>query len=200
MLSPTRVIGHKEYGNRPPGGWPGRKQDPTYDMDWRRGRVASFRPRTGGAPTTPQEEDDVRFKVFRSDPTQGAGRDKGTGQVALAAPGIWYVVPDPAYWDLLKAYGVCEPTAQQVPHNVWLYFQAVYTIPEWNDEDLGRRVAAVDSAVRALAESGSVEPPAPEPMPVGQLDPAAVDALADALVTRMDARARDGDPATGPVS
>lgn len=48
MLSPTRVIGHKEWAK-------GRKSDPTYDMAWRRGRVATFVPRTG---TTPPEDDD----------------------------------------------------------------------------------------------------------------------------------------------
>lgn len=53
MLPVHRIIAHREYGNTPPGGYPGRKQDPTYDMAWRRGRVANFRPRTG----TPTEED-----------------------------------------------------------------------------------------------------------------------------------------------
>jgi hypothetical protein len=47
MLPVTRLIGHKEYGNTPPGGYPGRKGDPRYSMDWRRARVASFQPRTG---------------------------------------------------------------------------------------------------------------------------------------------------------
>lgn len=52
MLPAFRVIGHKEYGNRPPGGTPGRKSDPTYSMDWRRNRVANFTPRT-------EQEDDM---------------------------------------------------------------------------------------------------------------------------------------------
>lgn len=41
-LPAHRVVGHKEYGNRAPGGYPGRKTDPTYDMNWRRNRVANF--------------------------------------------------------------------------------------------------------------------------------------------------------------
>lgn len=44
------VLGHKEWGNRPPGGWPGRKQDPRIDMDDRRAAVAAF---------TPDQEDDM---------------------------------------------------------------------------------------------------------------------------------------------
>lgn len=48
MLPAHRVIGHREYGNTPPGGWAGRKTDPTYSMDWRRNRVAAFKPRSGG--------------------------------------------------------------------------------------------------------------------------------------------------------
>lgn len=40
MLPVTRVIGHKEYAKPF-----GRKIDPTYDMNWRRNRVASFTPR-----------------------------------------------------------------------------------------------------------------------------------------------------------
>lgn len=46
MLPVTRLIGHKDYGCTPPGGWAGRKTDPVYDMNWRRARVANFRPRT----------------------------------------------------------------------------------------------------------------------------------------------------------
>lgn len=54
-LPASRVVGHKEYGNQP-NGWPGRKTDPSYSMDWRRRRVASFKPRTGaaGGPTPPR--------------------------------------------------------------------------------------------------------------------------------------------------
>jgi hypothetical protein len=43
-LPAHRVIAHREYGNTPPGGWPGRKGDPVYDMNWRRQRVAAFQP------------------------------------------------------------------------------------------------------------------------------------------------------------
>jgi hypothetical protein len=53
MLPVTRVIGHKDYGNTPPGGWPGRKGDPVYDMNWRRARVAAFQPRS---------EDDMPYR------------------------------------------------------------------------------------------------------------------------------------------
>jgi hypothetical protein len=42
MLPVSRVIGHKEWA-------PGRKSDPTYDMNWRRACVAGVRP--------PQEDD-----------------------------------------------------------------------------------------------------------------------------------------------
>lgn len=61
-LPASRLIGHKEYGNTPPGGWAGRKQDPQYDMDWRRKRVAAFKPRTA-APTPPEDDvtqDDIK--------------------------------------------------------------------------------------------------------------------------------------------
>jgi hypothetical protein len=44
------VLGHKEWGNRPPGGWPGRKTDPSLDMNERRAAVAAF---------TPDQEDDM---------------------------------------------------------------------------------------------------------------------------------------------
>lgn len=54
MLPAHRVIAHREYGNTPPGGWPGRKTDPTYDMTWRRNRVAAFTPRTS-------QEDDMPY-------------------------------------------------------------------------------------------------------------------------------------------
>lgn len=50
-----RVVGHKEYGNTPPGGWAGRKTDPQYSMEWRRNRVVNFTP--GNSPA--QEEDDM---------------------------------------------------------------------------------------------------------------------------------------------
>lgn len=43
MLSASRVIGHREYAGP-------RKSDPRLDMDWRRARVAGFRPRTAGHP------------------------------------------------------------------------------------------------------------------------------------------------------
>lgn len=54
MLPAHRVIAHKEYGNT---GHPGRKSDPTYDMDWRRARVAAFTPTRA----TTIEEDDVSW-------------------------------------------------------------------------------------------------------------------------------------------
>lgn len=68
MLSPTRLIGHKEYGNTPPGGYPGRKSDPRYDMNWRRARVANFKPRTGPTPTPVLEEDDMAPWILRAQP------------------------------------------------------------------------------------------------------------------------------------
>ncbi len=59
MLPVHRVIGHKNYGNTPPGGWKGRKGDPVYDMDWRRNRVANFHPRSGDDMPTAQEVADA---------------------------------------------------------------------------------------------------------------------------------------------
>lgn len=59
MLPVHRVIGHKEYGNTPPGGWPGRKGDPVYDMNWRRARVAAFTPRI-------LEDDDVSYDADKA--------------------------------------------------------------------------------------------------------------------------------------
>lgn len=43
MLSPARVIGHREYAG-------GRKSDPRHDMNWRRNRVAGFVPRNRKTP------------------------------------------------------------------------------------------------------------------------------------------------------
>jgi hypothetical protein len=68
MLSVTRVIGHKEYGCTPPGGWAGRKTDPVYDMNWRRARVANFRPRTqeDDMPLTDADINRIRDRILHS--------------------------------------------------------------------------------------------------------------------------------------
>jgi len=75
MLHAHRVIGHKEYGNTPPGGWTDRKQDPAYDMNWRRARVAAFTPQSQG--------DDVSFNEQLPN-RQGSisGRTYGPGTAA----------------------------------------------------------------------------------------------------------------------
>lgn len=46
MLPVDHLIGHKE--------WTSRKSDPRYSMNWRRSRVAAFRPR-GDDDVTPEE-------------------------------------------------------------------------------------------------------------------------------------------------
>lgn len=78
MLPAHRVIGHKEYGNV---GHPGRKQDPIYDMNWRRDRVANFKPRTGDddMPLTEDDLDRIMRRVWRG----ATMTDPATGQKIL---------------------------------------------------------------------------------------------------------------------
>ncbi len=66
MLPIYRIIGHKDYGNTPPGGWPGRKQDPAYNMDWRRIRVANFTPRGDDMPTPEEVADAVVARLLQA--------------------------------------------------------------------------------------------------------------------------------------
>jgi hypothetical protein len=98
-----------------------------------------------------KEEDDVaKFKAFRSDPNQGTGADQGNGSIALAAPGFWYSVPSPGYWQLLLARGITEDCVN-VPHNEYLYFQSLYLLPEANDAELVERTKAIEANVAAFA-------------------------------------------------
>jgi hypothetical protein len=102
MLPSSRVIGHREYGNTPPGGWAGRKTDPVYDMNWRRQQVADFTPNS-------PEEDDV---VTEQDKIDIANK------VAELIPG--------RVWDVTARDGITTGNllgmaamADRVPGRVW---------------------------------------------------------------------------------
>jgi hypothetical protein len=103
----------------------------------------------GTTPTpAPVEDDTVKFKAFRSDPAGG-----GDGSIALAAPGFWYQVPDPNYWNLLLANNVCD-NYSNVPGNVFGYFRALYMLPEVNDQAMADALAklSADEAARAVTQ------------------------------------------------
>jgi hypothetical protein len=77
MLPIARVIGHREWA-------PGRKSDPTYDMDWRRAGVAGIRPRIAG-----QEDDMDQAQVDQLRRDVGFARDQimtHLGKHPAAAP------------------------------------------------------------------------------------------------------------------
>jgi len=94
MLPVHRLIGHKEYAA-------GRKSDPVYDMNWRRGRVANF---TGGAPapaatrewdemaSKAEIKDAVREVLGEERPRQGFKADGSpqTGQTSFLAMLDWF--------------------------------------------------------------------------------------------------------------
>jgi hypothetical protein len=93
MLPPARVIAHREYGNTPPGGWAGRKTDPTYDMNWRRERVAAFRPvQEDDMPLTDEDLTRIADRVWTRTAAAGgpwaihmlAGTDFKTGAISAA--------------------------------------------------------------------------------------------------------------------
>jgi GH25 family lysozyme M1 (1,4-beta-N-acetylmuramidase) len=112
----------------------------------------------GASNPPPQEEDDMaKFKAFRSDPEQGTGDSKGTGAMALAAPGLWYSVPSIDYWNLLLARGVTENYIN-VPHNEFLYFQALYQLNEVNDNESVERLKDLEEQVSG--NTTSVDPAA----------------------------------------
>jgi hypothetical protein len=67
MLPAHRVVGHKEYGNV---GHPGRKSDPSYDMNWRRARVAAFKPRSGSLAPAPTPQAAGGFLMALNDAQQ----------------------------------------------------------------------------------------------------------------------------------
>ncbi|HEY9354627.1 MAG TPA: N-acetylmuramoyl-L-alanine amidase [Nocardioides sp.] len=69
MLPVSRVIGHKEWA-------PGRKSDPTYDMNWRRAGVAGIVPRGSVEPQTPapkpvpRDLEDAMYLKCKPDPAK----------------------------------------------------------------------------------------------------------------------------------
>jgi hypothetical protein len=104
MLSATRVIGHREYGNTPPGGWAGRKTDPVYDMNWRRARVASFRP-----VLEDDMPDEATFKRWVREATWTASyNEKG---VEGAGPGFVHM-KDRVIWSDIKTGGIAAAVSQ----------------------------------------------------------------------------------------
>lgn len=119
MLPVARVIGHKEYGNTPPGGWPGRKKDPVYDMAWRRSQVAAFTPRKESDMPTPAEyaqavvDATVYFDVVDPTAEGGVRHEKTTLGVAMrdVRAGLFEGHPN---W----GPGVI-PTLRALPDDVW---------------------------------------------------------------------------------
>jgi hypothetical protein len=77
MLPISRVIGHREWA-------PGRKVDPTYDMDWRRAGVAGIRPRGQKDDELSQAQADQIITQVRRD--LGFARDQVLTRLGVANP------------------------------------------------------------------------------------------------------------------
>ncbi|TFV90380.1 hypothetical protein [Blastococcus sp. CT_GayMR16] len=124
---------------------PGRKIDRIgYTAKSGRARIAAVR---GKKPTQSEEDDSMKFKAFRSDPKNG-----GTGAIALAAFGIWYLVPNPDYYNLLISDEVCTPYRNVAP-NVFDYYRVLYQLSEINDTEMAAVLSklSADEAARAAA-------------------------------------------------
>jgi hypothetical protein len=90
---------------------PSRRTDPGVFFPWDEFFTAC---RAALAGATPSEEDDtMRYLAYRN---------AADGQVALAAPGQWYVIPSPAYHALLKARGTFVEQ-HDVPPNEYAYLR-----------------------------------------------------------------------------
>jgi hypothetical protein len=178
MALPThRVIGHKDYGNQP-NGWAGRKTDPTYSMEWRRQRVAAFKPRNAPSPggflmaLTDAEQDDLYARVKR-----------------LTDPNI---------------SGRTLPTAVRELHDVWILREwERWNAPEgsntWRavtllraaerDARLGRaEIAAYGAALEKLADAVAAQ----QGLDADELKAAVRDAIAESVV-KVDVNVRGGD-------
>lgn len=143
MLPAFRVIGHREYGNTPPGGWPGRKQDPVYDMNWRRGRVANFSPRGDDMPLSEQDLDRIRDRIWTTvadDPRPVAEGGDGPAWMKDRVIGMDHKT------------GVMEALIRAQGATIGELVKLVATDRDDLDEDA--LVARIDDAIeRALAES-----------------------------------------------
>lgn len=103
--------------------------------------------RRGPTPTTP-EDDEMRmtFDVFRSDPAQWdpAGR-VGTGEIVLAAPGIWWPVPDVNL--LVNFYQkVCAGPTVNVPPNWFDHLRSIYLQGHVSDHEVRALLADLPAA------------------------------------------------------
>jgi hypothetical protein len=119
-------------------------------------RAAQLTAAAGTPSPAPDDDEDetVRYLAYRSDPnTVDPHNRRGNGAIAIAAPGQWYVVPSPAYWQLLRARGATAECVN-VPHNEWEYLRAVFLEPELNDAQLSAAVAGVAGTVQALTDAG----------------------------------------------
>lgn len=94
--------------------------------------------RAGTATPTPstQEDDDMKLFCFRSDPAQWDSTQRvGTGAVALAAPGFWWLVPDMSLLAIYQKRAICGPL-QNLPPNEFDHFRDVFLSAEVNDEQI----------------------------------------------------------------
>jgi hypothetical protein len=164
MLSPTRVIGHKEWAAS-------RKSDPTYDMNWRRARVAAFTPQ--GEDDMPLSEDDLNRladRVWTRTPP-------GTGNV----------------WPIHRSVGTDDKTgtilvlSRQIVADLGALSRQVAELVNRPaaDVDVAELVGQLAPHLAGLATSLSDEDLA---------------RVARAVNDERDRRQRDDDPATGPAS
>lgn len=87
----------------------------------------------GGA--TAEEDDDMKLLSFRSDPTTtDQNGTKGTGAVALMAPGFVYVAQTPSLYDFYVKTGICTPFVN-LPHNLYQHLIDVFSSTEKNDQE-----------------------------------------------------------------
>jgi hypothetical protein len=134
---------------------PSRRTDPGPFFPWDKFFTA-IRAALAGPPAS-EEDDTMRYLAYRN---------TATGQVALAAPGQWYVIPSPAYHSLLKARGAFVEQ-HDVPDNEYNYLR--------NHVFLAANDALVRRAIVIAKADGLIGKPATQPT----VD---VTALANALI------------------
>jgi hypothetical protein len=177
MLPVHRVIGHKEYGNQP-NGWPGRKTDPVYSMDWRRQRVAAFKPRNAPSPggflmaLTDAEQDDLYERVKRLTEPNISGRTLSTAVRELHD--VWIL----REWERWNA-----PEGSNTWRAVTLLRAAE------RDARLSRaEIAAYGAALEKLADAVAAQ----QGLDAEELKAAVRDAIAESVV-KVDVNVRGGD-------
>lgn len=195
-LPAHRVIGHKEYGNTPPGGYPGRKSDPVYDMNWRRQRVAAFTPRGDDMPT-PEEFANAVLDAEVQTPDEARAIGMGP-TVTLRAMLRWMdynfrvVIPNAAATETLNRR--IERAPEQGGGTTSVADEMRYSATNF-----------AEVAERVAEGQPQTSPAAGAPIDDEQLArvfarPEVASAFAEALAAVQNRQARDGDPATGPVS